>query len=282
MTVFVSTLGALGLLLLYEGLTGSSEPRSRSLLRRLDQLAVESGSPKMTGGRLVVASGAAAVATGILVTGVTSSLVVSAPFFLGAAVLPFTVLRSRRNRRRRRFREAWPDAIAVLVSGVRAGISLPEACSALAERGPEDLRPSFKSFASSYRATGSFQAGLERLRESLSDPVADHVIAALTLAHQVGGTDLVRVLRTVGDFVAEDLRTRKEIEARWSWTVTAARVAAAAPWLVLLMMSTKPEASAAYSSSSGIGVIVVGAVATIAGYRLMLRAARLPEQRRLH
>ncbi len=192
MTVFVSTLGALGLLLLYEGLTGSSEPRSRSLLRRLDQLAVESGSPKMTGGRLVVASGAAAVATGILVTGVTSSLVVSAPFFLGAAVLPFTVLRSRRNRRRRRFREAWPDAIAVLVSGVRAGTSLPEACSALAERGPEDLRPSFKSFASSYRATGSFQAGLERLRESLSDPVADHVIAALTLAHQVGGTDLVR------------------------------------------------------------------------------------------
>lgn len=282
MTLVVSTLGALGLLLLYDGLTGDRRSRSPSLIRKMDQLAIESGSTALNGERLIIASLAISLATGMLVAGLTSSLVISFAFLLGGAALPVAVLRARRNGRRRRFREAWPDALAALVSGIRAGISLPEACVALGERGPEDLQPSFRAFSSSYRATGSFETGLHRLRQSLSDPVADRVVAALTLAHQVGGTDLVRVLRTLGDFVAEDLRTRKEIEARWSWTVTAARVAAAAPWIVLLLMSTKPEASAAYNSSNGIVVIAAGGIATIVGYRLMLRAARLPEERRLH
>jgi tight adherence protein B len=280
-TVVVSTIGALGLLLLYDGLTRASGPGSASWARRLDQLAAESDTTGLNGTRLMMLSLAGAVVAGMLVAGITSSLVVSLVFFLGGAALPVALLRSRRNRRRRRFREAWPDALAVLVSGIRAGISLPEACVSLGERGPEQLQPSFKAFSSSYRATGSFEAGLDRLRQSLADPIADRVIAALALAHQVGGTDLVRVLRTLSDFVAEDLRTRKEIEARWSWTVTAARVAAAAPWIVLLLMSTKPEASTAYSSSSGIAAIVAGAVATIVGYRLMLRAAQLPDERRL-
>jgi tight adherence protein B len=137
------------------------------------------------------------------------------------------------------------------------------------------------AFASSYRASGSFRIALDRLRQELADPIADRVVAALALTHEVGGTDLVRVLRTLGDFVREDIRVRKEIEARWSWTVTAARVAAGAPWIVLLLMSTRPEAAMAYNSASGVVVITVGALTTILGYRLMLRAARLPEDRRL-
>jgi tight adherence protein B len=114
-----------------------------------------------------------------------------------------------------------------------------------------------------------------------SDPVADRVVAALSLAQEVGGTDLVRVLRTLADFVREDLQVRKEIEARWSWTVSAARVAAAAPWIVLLMMALRPEAAAAYNSAAGVVVVVCGGVATFLGYRLMMQAARLPEEPRL-
>jgi tight adherence protein B len=124
-------------------------------------------------------------------------------------------------------------------------------------------------------------AALDRLRTESADPVADRIVASLTLASEVGGTDLVRVLRTLADFVREDIRVRKEIEARWSWTVTAARVAAAAPWVVLLLMSTRPEAASAYNSAAGASVITAGAVASFVGYRLMLRAARLPEERRL-
>jgi len=281
MTILVAALAALGLLLLYDGLTGANRGGGTSPVQRLDRLVLEAGLGRLTGTRLVALSVVLALTSSLLVAGISSSGLIAAVFGVAGAWLPLAHVSSRRQRRQRRFREAWPDAIQGLISGVRAGVSLAESCAAQAGKGPEELRPGFAAFAGTYRSTGNLKAGLERLRTELSDPVADRVVASLSLASDVGGTDLVRVLRTLADFVREDIRVRKEIEARWSWTVTAARVAACAPWVVLLLMSTRPEAARAYNSAAGATVIVGGAIATFIGYRLMLRAARLPEERRL-
>lgn len=276
----VAVLGALGLLLLYDGLTAAGSARTRPLAG-FDRPAAEAGLPAMTGARILLLSAGAGVATLVVVAGITASFVLASAFSVVALWIPFAWVRARRRSRAHAFREAWPDAIASVIAGVRAGISLPETCASLAERGPQELRPGFTSFAATYRASGSFHAALDRLRSELSDPVGDRVVVSLGLAHDVGGTDLVRVLRTLSDFVREDLRVRKEVQARWSWTVTAARVAAAAPWIVLLLMSARPEAAAAFNSSTGAIVVATGAVVTTLGYRLMLRAARLPEPGRL-
>lgn len=282
MTTLVAALAAMGLLLVFDGIARPARPPRRARLsRRLDALAAESGLRGLTGARLAaLCAGAGTVGT-IAAAGATGSAVVAFAAGLPLAAAPVSVARRRRELRRRRLREQWPDALAALVAGVRAGVSLPECCAALAERGPEGIRPGAAAFASTYRATGSFAAGLARLQDVLADPAADRVVAALRLAHEAGGTDLVRVLRALGDFIREDTRVRREIEARWSWTVTAARVAAAAPWVVLLLMGSRPEAARAYDSPAGALVIGGGALCTLVGYRLMLRAARLPEERRI-
>ncbi len=274
-------MAAVGLLLVYDGLTTAARNRSPLLYRRLQRVVQASEVEPSALKRLTAAACAAAFGSFLVVAGLTSSFVVAAVSAVGAAWTPFALARARRARRRRRFREAWPDAISSLISALRAGVSLQEACASLSERGPEDLKPAFGGFRSAYRATGSFRSALERLRLELSDPVADRMVAALKLAEEVGGPDLVRLLRALGDFVRDDLRVRKEIEARWSWTVTAARVAAGAPWVVLLLMSTRPEAAAAYNSPAGTVVILVGVALTLVGYRFMLAAARLPEEPRL-
>jgi tight adherence protein B len=281
MSLLVASAAALGALLTYSGLTLPARRERPAVMSTLDRLTDEAGMTRISGSGLVVVTVAVWAVSLVVVAGLTRSIVVAFALSLAAASLPFSMARARRRQRRRRFREAWPDAIATLIAGVRAGISLPESCAALVERGPSELREGFRSFTAAYRSSGSFATALERLRTDLADPIADRVIAALSLAHEVGGTDLVRVLRTLGDFVREDIRVRKEIEARWSWTVTAARLAAAAPWIVLLMMSTRPEAAVAYNSTAGAAVVAGGAAATAIGYRLMLRAARLPEDNRL-
>lgn len=282
MTTLVAALGALGLLLVFDGIARRETPRRRSRISvAVRALAAESGVGGLTARRLVGACALSGAVVLFVAAGLTGSMVIALAAAAPAAVLPLSAARARRDARRRRLREEWPDGLATLVAGVRAGVSLPECCAALAERGPAGLRPSAAAFAATYRATGSFAAALARLQEELADPIADRVVTALRLAHEVGGTDLVRVLRTLGDFLREDVRVRKEIEARWSWTVTAARVAAAAPWVVLLMMATRPEAARAYESPAGALVIAAGAASTFVGYRLMLRAARLPEERRM-
>lgn len=282
MSTLVAAVAALGLLLLFDGIARGADPaRASRAAGRLRALAEESGIRGLTAWRLGLWCAGAGSVTVLVVAGITGSAVVAASAALPAALLPVSVARARRDARRRRLREEWPDALAMLVAAVRAGVSLPEACASLADRGPAALRPGATAFTSTYRATGSFAAALTRLQEELADPIADRVATALRLAHEVGETDLVRVLRALADFLREDVRIRKEIEARWSWTVTAARVAAAAPWIVLFLMATRPEAARAYESAAGVLVIGGGALCTVAGYRLMLRAARLPEERRV-
>ena len=198
-----------------------------------------------------------------------------------AAAAPYVVVSSRARARRTRLREVWPEAVDTLVSGVRAGMSLPEALANLGERGPEAVREQFRAFAVDYAATARFSVCLDRLKARFADPVADRIVEALRLAHEVGGTELGALLRALSRMLREDLRTRGELEARQSWTVNGARVAVAAPWLVLGLLATRPQAAAAYATSSGALVLTIGAAVSVLAYRLMLRLGRLPEEKRV-
>jgi len=71
------------------------------------------------------------------------------------------------------------------------------------------------------------------------------------------------------------------MEARQAWTVNGARLAVAAPWLVLLFMSFQSEVIHRYASPAGVVVLAVGAATCFVAYRLMMRIGRLPTERRI-
>jgi tight adherence protein B len=198
-----------------------------------------------------------------------------------AGLLPFVLVRRRRAQRSVELREVWPEAVDNLASGVRAGLSLPEALTQLGVRGPEQLRSAFRRFGEDYRATGRFGEGLDNLKRNLADPVGDRVVEALRMAREVGGTDLGRLLRTLSTFLREDARTRSELETRQGWTVNAARLALAAPWILLLLLSSRPGAVEAYNTPAGAVVLLVGGGISFLAYRVMVRIAKLPTERRV-
>ncbi len=194
---------------------------------------------------------------------------------------PLALVRAKARKRRTGLRDLWPDAVDNITSGVRAGLALPEALAQLAGRGPEELRPAFRRFAEDYRTTGRFHESLDLLKARLADPVGDRLVESLRMAREVGGSDLGRLLRTLSTFLREDARARAELETRQSWTVNAARLAVAAPWMVLALLCTRPEAVASYATRTGTLVLLAGGVITVIAYRLMVRIARLPEEERV-
>ena len=222
-----------------------------------------------------------AVLVFVVVASVSGSLVIATVFACFAGVAPFGLMRSRARQRRDELRLLWPDVIDSLVSAVRAGLSLPEALAQLGDRGPVALRAPFRRFADEYRVSGRFGDCLDHLKDDLADPVGDRVVEALRLTRDVGGSDLGRLLRTLSSFLRDDARTRGELESRQSWTVNAARLAVAAPWLLLAMLSLRPEAVAAYDSAAGLIVLSMGATTCLLAYRLMVRLARLPQDERV-
>jgi len=256
-------------------------PRRDGWQERTGELLAQAGIEGIAPGQLLGASLSLGLVVAVLVLGTSHVPVIALAFGGFAGLLPYALVRRRRAQRAVELRELWPDAVDNLASGVRAGLSLPEALTALGVRGPEQLRSPFRRFGEDYRATGRFNESLNTLKANLSDPVGDRVVEALRMAREVGGTDLGRLLRTLSSFLREDARTRAELETRQGWTVNAARLALAAPWLILLLLSTKPQAVAAYNTPAGAVVLVVGGVVSFLAYRLMLRIARLPVERRV-
>ena len=283
MGAFLGLLLGVGLFLVFRAVTSDPAPRqSRTSLRsRIDEQLVQAGIEGVSAGQLIGASVALGLVVFVLVAGVSRVALIGLVFGGFAASVPFNVVRSRRRKRTLELREVWPEVVDNLASGIRAGLSLPEAVSQLGVRGPELLRPAFDRFAADYRATGRFGECLDRLKAGLADPVGDRVVESLRMAREVGGTDLGRLLRTLSAFLREDARTRAELETRQGWTVSAARLALAAPWLLLLLLSTRPGAVEAYQTPTGALVLLGGGAVSFLAYRIMLRIARLPEERRV-
>jgi tight adherence protein B len=283
MGALVGLLFGLGCLLVWR--SGSRPParpeRGDGWHDRTRDLLAQAGIEGVTPRQLAGVSAALGLVVFVLVLG-TSQVPVIALLFGGfAGAVPLVLVRRRRSQRSIELREVWPEAVDNLASGVRAGLSLPEALAQLGVRGPEQLRSPFRRFGEDYRATGRFAESLDTLKRNLADPVGDRVVEALRMAREVGGTDLGRLLRTLSAFLREDARTRAELETRQGWTVNAARLALAAPWVLLLLLATRPTAVEAYNTPAGTFVLLVGGGVSFAAYRVMLRIARLPTERRV-
>ncbi len=283
MGALVGLLLGLGLFLVWRSFTPPAPRRRTGPTRRDDivDLLAQAGIESVTPGGLVASCVGAGAAVSVLMYVVSRSPAIAVAFGVIASFGPVALVRYRARQRRSELRELWPDVVDNLASGVRAGLSLPEALSQVGVRGPEELRRPFVRFGEDYRATGRFFDCLDRLKASLADPVGDRIVESLRMAREVGGSDLGKLLRTLSAFLREDARTRAELETRQGWTVNAARLAVAAPWIVLALLSLRPEAVDAYNSATGFGVLVVGGGLCLVAYRLMIRIGRLPEEERV-
>jgi len=196
------------------------------------------------------------------------------------AAAPIAWLRARRSRLIRARRALWPDVCDLLIASVRAGMSLPDAISSLAVSAPPTLRAAFGRFERDMTASGHFDSSADRLKAALADPMADRIVETVRMARQVGGTELVPVLRALSASVRADAALRAEVESRQSWTKGAAVLGVVAPWVILALLALRPEGAEAYSSPAGVVLIVGGAVVSFVAYRVMIRIGRLPEPRR--
>lgn len=273
-----------GIVLIWRSWREPAPARSAARTKRPGRLAAQLEQAGLGGLRpaRVVGScvGAAVLAFGIALV-VTRTTPVAVVFAIFAGLAPVGLIRMRARARRRELREHWPDAVDNIASAVRAGLALPDALAQLGRRGPEPLREPFERFGHDYRAGGRFDASLDALKVRLADPTGDRIVESLRIARDVGGNDLGRLLRTLSMFLRDDLRARAELETRQGWVVNAARLAVAAPWLLLVLLSLRSSSVRAFDSPTGWVLLAVGAGLCVVAYQLMVRIGRLPEPERV-
>lgn len=283
MILLLGCLGGVGLLLTLSPVLWPRVPHQAPAPGTVDGLRERlalAGMPQLTPAGFVAISILAGLALGILLQAMLGVVALSAAGVLVGALTPAVAVTARANARRRANRAIWPDAVDQLVSAVRSGLALPDSVSTLAHTGPAAAREAFAAFERDYRATGNFSRSLDALKVRLADPVADRILETLRMAREVGGTDLTLVLRNLAVYLREESAIRSEVEARQSWVTNAARLGVAAPWIVLLLLASRPEGGHAYNSPTGITVIMIGLVVSVLAYRVMRALGRLPEDKR--
>jgi tight adherence protein B len=284
MTIAVGLLLGAGLVLgispwLWPRAAASVGRRRRPLDGVRDRLQ-QAGLGQVSAAVFVVVSTLFGIAVAAGVSAVAPALAVAVVAGAVALAVPFAVVAARARSRRRARRAAWPDLVDHLVSALRAGRPLAESVGSLATVGAPETREAFLLFEREVQATGAVSPALDALKERLADPVADRIVETLRMAREVGGSELPSVLRSLAASLRSELVVRSEAEARQSWVVSAARLGVAAPWIVLLLLSSRAEAASAYNSPLGLAVLGIGLAVTIVAYRLMVALGRLPEERR--
>jgi len=272
----------LGLLVTLSSFT-PRRPRVQSAARtgRLRRLLDEAGHQQLPTSAPLIAVLACGVVTFAIVFAVTQAAPVALCFAIFASAAPWAILNWQARRRRAVLSEVWPDAVDHLRSAIRSGLALPEGLMELSRTGPAALQSPFAEFGRDWRAGVPFDAALKRLKDRFADPVADRLIMALQITRELGGTDLGRLLGNLADVLRENARTRSELQARQSWTINGARLAVAAPWIVVLLLATQPGAAESYRGAAGMAVLGGGLVISVICYRVMLRIGALPTEERV-
>lgn len=175
-----------------------------------------------------------------------------------------------RRRGRALLTTRWPDFLALTRGRIAAGEPLPDA-----------VRVAGRSLGGGFEMLdrpwgGSFGEGLREIQIEWGDPVADRVLTTLRVAVETGGAHVDSVLSSLALSLSDEIRLRRAHEAAIAQQQMTAGVALLAPWLILLLsLTTNPQAATEFSSQAGRLVLAAGGFATLLGYYLARRASQL-------
>ncbi len=208
---------------------------------------------------------------------VSRSLIIASTFASLSTTVAYLHSRKNLNKHANAINSAWPEVIDHLISGIQSGLSISETIIGLSWRGPNVLRGYFAEFGESMKRDGNFDSALRNLKVSCGQHGSDQIFEAIAISKSLGGNELLNILRTVGTFLRQDLALRREIEVKHGWIKNSAHLSAAAPWLLLLLLSTQPSTARAFSTPTGVLILLAGLAMTAIAYIWMNHLGKLPE-----
>jgi tight adherence protein B len=206
----------------------------------------------------------------------TKSPSISFSISILATSIPFIVNKNREIAKIRERDLAWPEAIDSLVSALQSGIPIPEAVISLSNRGPKPLQSIFAHIENRLLRGEDFSHVMSHEKRLANSAISDQVFETLVLAKDFGGKDSNTALRLLAEFVREDLAVVEEIRTKFGWVKNSAALATAAPWILLVLLSTQSSTREAFASPSGFKILILGILLTAAAFLWMEKVGALP------
>jgi tight adherence protein B len=200
----------------------------------LDQRMAQAGLD-WSKGRFFGTSAAVGLVIGDLALGLTTNpLVAAAGLFVGAAGLPLWSLAFLKKRRINKFLDELPNAIDVIVRGVRAGLPLGDCLRIVANEAQEPVKSEFRHIIESQTLGIPLAESVGTLYERI--PVTEANFFGIVIAiQQKAGGNLSEALGNLSKVLRERKKMKGKIAAMSQEAKASAAIIAALPFVVALL-----------------------------------------------
>jgi tight adherence protein B len=206
-------------------------PKPAVLKKRLDMTGKTWTPGKYLAACLIIA---AVVMALLLVKGAPFLLAFFAGVLLGLG-LPHMVVGMTIKRRVAKFTKNFPDAIELLVRGLRSGLPITETLGVVAAEIPGPVGVEFRQVSDKMKIGRTMDTALQETADRLGTPEFQFFVITLQIQRETGG-NLAETLSNLADVLRKRSQMKLKIKAMSSESKASAYIIGALPFIVFFMI----------------------------------------------
>jgi len=183
-------------------------------------------------GQYVIASVGLAVGMVALLIfqGLPVLLAITVGLLIGVA-LPHMVVSNLIKRRIKAFNSKFPDAIELMVRGLRSGLPISETMQVVSEEIPDPVGIEFRAVVDKMKIGRTMDAALNETAQRLGTPEFQFFVISLAIQRETGG-NLAETLSNLADVLRKRAAMKLKIRAMSSESKASAYIIGALPFIV--------------------------------------------------
>jgi len=214
-----------------DGAFASLIPKPALLRKRLEQT-----------GKSITLGKYAMVSVGLLVGIAGLFLIKGAPILFGltfglfvALGLPHMVINKMITRRVAKFNSNFPDAIELMVRGLRSGLPITETLGIVASEIPGPVGLEFRAVSDKMKIGRTMEAALQDTADRLGTAEFQFFVITLAIQRETGG-NLAETLSNLADVLRKRAQMKLKIRAMSSESKASAYIVGALPFIVFILV----------------------------------------------
>ena len=149
--------------------------------------------------------------------------------------LPHMVISKMIKRRVTKFTMRFPDAIELMVRGLRSGLPITETIAIVAEELPDPVGAEFRQVADKMKIGRTMDAALQETAARLGTPEFQFYVISLAIQRETGG-NLAETLSNLADVLRKRAAMKLKIRAMSSESKASAWIVGALPFIVFALI----------------------------------------------
>ena len=210
------------------------------------------------------------------VGGMIRGLVIGAILAAGVMMLPRFAIKVLKERRLNKFNLQLTDALVSMSNSLRAGFSIMQAFETVVKEYENPIAQEFSVFLQQNRIGVRFEDALQNLDERLGSEDLTLMVRSIEIARQTGG-NLTEVFEKIAEVIRERMRIEGKIKSMTAMGRLQGIVVGLMPALLLLALTALDPVmmKSFYTSSVGIGLLILTGVLELVGYLVIRKIVNI-------